>query len=315
MQEELSVRVIIKELLRAKTVIIGVTIIAGLIAGLLSYYVIKPTYETKATVMVNSLGQQEENSLSLYLKEVISPRVYSERLYSHELLSRLLEKEELKGWNSVQSLKNGLAVSSEGDSNIIRLTVKGQDPELIYKTLDNLLIEANHYLNDKISIRLNELASQYKQQLDIEKENLEAAIMEFNEAAASSGIPAIVLLDALNSGENEKQFILDVDQAYLDELKTLDKDKQVEFEKLNTRVDTLTELYNQYYGKYEEARSMAKLYNVGNNVSILTIPEIPSGPVSPNIKLNIIMASIIGFMISVISVLFKYYWKASAKDS
>lgn len=312
MEEEISLRELIEVVLKGKKIILSITIIAVLIAAILSYFVLSPTYETKATVMVNSFQQEEGDTISTYLAEIISPKVYTERLKSQELLSQVIEKHGLKEWK-VQSLRNNLTVETESESNVITMTLKGQSPDLIHKTLDALIEEANIYIGESLSAWLTEFANQYKEQLEVEKDNLELALKEYNEAQAASGLPAIVLLDALTTGG--KQYILNVDEKYLEELQALDKDKQVEFQKLNTKVNTLTDLYNKYNQNYEEARSAAKLYNVGNKISVLSSPELPTEPMAPRKTLNMAIAVVFGLMVGVGVVFFNHYWKESGKGS
>lgn len=312
MQEEISLRELIEVVLKGKKLIAIVTILAVLAAAIISYFVIAPTYETKATLLVNDTQQEGTSALDTYLNEIVSPQVYSERVQSQKFLKRVIDNHNLQEW-TVSGLKNSLVVGTEAESNMITLTLSGKDSELIYQTLDAIIKEANIYIGEVVTERLTELAQQYDQQLSIEKENLEQALENYNQVRAAEGLPTIVLLDALTSGQ--KQYILNVDDKYLEELQSLDKTKQVEFQKLNNQVNTLTELYNKYSKNYEEARSVSSLYNVENKLTVIAAPEVPINPVGPKKMLNMAIAMVVGLMASVGIVFFMHYWKESGKDS
>ncbi|RSD26971.1 Wzz/FepE/Etk N-terminal domain-containing protein [Mesobacillus subterraneus] len=314
MQEEISLREIIEVILKGKKLIIGITIIALIIAAILSYFVIKPSYETKATILVNnnSFQQVAGEELTSYLNEVVSTQVYSERLKSQQLLNRVIKNHELKDW-TFRSLQKNLKVDTEKDSKLITITLEGNDPELIYKTLNAIIVESNTFTGESISNRLSAVSDQYKAQLGEEKEKLDAALEDYNKAQVAEGLPAIVLLDALT--KEGKQYLIDIDERYLDELQNLDKNKQVEFQKLNNQVNALTSLYNKYNEKYEEARSLSKLFNLENVLTIVSEPDLPEDPVSPNKALNMAFAVIVGIMVGIAVVIFQHYWNETNKGS
>ncbi|MEH7344991.1 Wzz/FepE/Etk N-terminal domain-containing protein [Bacillus sp. JJ1532] len=310
MQDEISLRELIETILNGKWIIAIITAIAVLIAAVASYFIIQPSYETSAKVLVNSVKQENAGSeLATYLNEAVSPQVFSERLQSSQLLKRVIEKEGLKDW-TVKGLRMNLTVETKPDSNIVTLTLKGKDPIVIQKTLTAILEESKVYIGEKVSEKLNSLAAQYNDQLMIEKENLDEALKEYNQLRAAEGLPSIVLLDAITS--KEKQYILQISNEQLAELQTLNKDKQVQFEKINNKVMALTNLYNKYSDQYEEARSIAELYKADSKLSILAEAEIPSDPVSPKKTLNLAIALVLGLMIGVAVVFLRHYWKNSA---
>ncbi|AYO31451.1 hypothetical protein D2962_13355 [Biomaibacter acetigenes] len=55
MEEEISLRELIEVLLRGKWIIAAITIIAMLVSGIFSFFIISPTYEARTTLMVSPL--------------------------------------------------------------------------------------------------------------------------------------------------------------------------------------------------------------------------------------------------------------------
>lgn len=311
MEEEISLRELIEVVINGWKLIISITILALVISAVFSYFILKPTYETKATVLVNSFQEEESGFLSPYISKVISPNVYSEQIQSPQLLKRVIENLEMNEL-TVTGLKNSLSVEMEENSTLLTLSLKGGDPELIHKALDAIITEANTIMGETISARLTQIADEYQNQLEVEKGNLDAALEEYNNARAAEGLPTIVLLDTLTSGAN--QYILDIDDKYLEEIQSLDKGKQVEFEKLNNKVNTLTGLYNNYYSRYEQARSLSAIYNVEHNLTVVAEPEIPTNPIAPRKMLNMAIAAVIGLMAGVGIVFFMHYWRETDKN-
>ncbi|WP_079506588.1 Wzz/FepE/Etk N-terminal domain-containing protein [Mesobacillus jeotgali] len=313
MQEEIKLRDLIEVIIKGKKLIIAIMIIFVLLATTLSYLVIKPTYETKATILVNNLQIEEGDEISAYLNEVISPQVYSERITSQHLLNRVIDNHSLDNEWDVKTLKEKLTVETEKDSKILIITLQGNDPKIIKKTLEAIIKEANEFIGESISKRLLITAEQYKEQTNEEKEKLEEVLKRYNAARVDEDLPTIVLLDALISGQ--KQYLLDVDEKYLDELQSLDKNKQVEFQKLNNQVNTLTTLFNEYNAKYEKARSVSQLFNVENELTVVSGPELPLEPISPKKARNIVTSLVLGFMAGVGVVFFRYYLDQTKKGS
>jgi len=310
MKEEINLREVVEVILKGKWIIAIITTSAILIAGVFSYFIMKPTYESKTTILVNSLQQEQDSLLTTYLNEIVSPKVYMERIKSQELLSRVISKYDLGEW-SLEELKRNLSIENKQDTAMLTLTLKGKSTELVYKTLKAIIDEAKIFIGEKISEQLNSLANQYKEQMVTENELLQEALAQYNRVRVAEGMPTIVVLDSLTDGE--KQYILNVDEKYMEELKNLDKNKQVEFQKLNYQVNTLTELYNKYSKNYEEARSTAKLFKVDNKFSVLSEPELTSDPISPKKSLNIAVSMIIGLMVSIGILLLRHYWIKSEK--
>lgn len=310
MEEEISLRELIEVVINGWKLIISITVLALVISGVFSYFILKPTYETKATVLVNSFQEDESGFLSPYISKVISPNVYSEQIQSSQLLKRVIEDLGIDEW-SISGLKNNFSVEMEENSTLLTLSLKGGNPELLYKTLDAIISEANLIMGETIAARLTQIADEYQNQLEVEKGNLDAALEEYNIARAAEGLPTIVLLDTLTSGAN--QYILNIDDKYLEEIQSLDKAKQVEFQKLNNKVNTLTGLYNKYYSRYEQARSLSAIYNVEHNLTVVSEPDIPMNPIAPRKMLNMAIAAVIGLMASVGIVFFMHYWRESDK--
>lgn len=59
MEEEISLREIIETLLKWKGLIAGITVITLVISGVVSFFVLAPTYEARATLLINQVSEMD----------------------------------------------------------------------------------------------------------------------------------------------------------------------------------------------------------------------------------------------------------------
>jgi chain length determinant protein (polysaccharide antigen chain regulator) len=308
MEEEISLREIIETILDGKWIIASVTALAILISGIASFFMIQPTYEASTTVMINSLGDTN-SSVDAYLNEMVSPEIYAEQLKTPSLLRTVIEKEDLQDW-SVTGFQNNLKVEViKGETNkLVTLKMSGTDPEQIAQILNSLVEESKNFIATRIQEGLTNLTTQYEAQMEAEQEKLNEAVEEYNVLKAGSSLPALILFQQTTVGS---QFILESNRELLEELRDLDKEKQVQFEKINSKISKLTSLYNSSYQKFEEARSVSSLGFVENKVAVMSTAIPPESPVSPKKMLNVAIAAVVGLMGSVFIVFLRAYWKES----
>lgn len=306
MEEEISLREIIEIMLDGKWIIASITAVAMAISAIFSFFVIDPTYKAKATIMVNNLNQVN-TSFDGYLNEIVSPQVYMEKLESPELLTRVIEKENLdpEEW-TISKFQEKLNVENKEGTRLITLSMEGTDPEKIASIINTIVAESKAMASEEVHNQLDVLMAEYEEKMAEEQKNLDAAIAEYNRLKADAGLPALILFQQTASGS---QYIMEANQELLEELRSLDKEKQVEYEKINRKINKLTGLYNSYYSKYEEARSVSSIDFIENKVDTISKAFPSKTPVGPSKVLNLAIAMVVGLMAGVGIVFFKSYWK------
>lgn len=306
MEEEISLREIIETMLDGKWIIAGVTAVAVAISAVFSFFVIDPTYKASSTMMVNHINQTE-TTFNEYLEGVMTPQVYVEKLKSPALLSRVIDKENLdpEVW-TVSSLQQKLQIENKENTNLITISIEGKDPEQLASIINTVVAESKTLTAEQVHTQLQALMTEYEEKMAEEQKNLDAAIAEYNQLKADAGLPALILFQQTASGS---QYILEANQELLDELRNLDKEKQVQYEQINTKINKLTELYHSYYAKYEEARSISSAELIQNKVETIAEAFPPQNPVGPNKMLNIAIAVVLGLMAGTGYVFLRSYWK------
>ncbi len=124
------------------------------------------------------------------------------------------------------------------------------------------------------------------------------------------------LISTLNADlatlETERQNIrtqIVQNSAELERLQTELAEKQYEEEILKRNINLAKQTYDAFYSKYEEIR-IAQSGRVGEANIVLAVPAMAStAPISPNKRLNVAIAGVLGLMVSVFIVFLKDYWE------
>lgn len=101
--------------------------------------------------------------------------------------------------------------------------------------------------------------------------------------------------------------------AILKELQIEHAEKQNEENRFKKDIDLAQHTYDAFYEKYEEVR-IAQSGKVGeSNITFVTPAIEPTTPISPNKRLNIAIAAMLGLMLSIFIVFLKDYWEKTSE--
>lgn len=133
MEETISLKEIFEVIKKRITLIIALIIGAALIAGIISYFILTPTYESSSQFIVN---QSEENQSEAYNVNDIRINVemintYNVIIKSPAILDEVVETLDLP--YSTGTLSEKLQVSSEQDSQVVTVTATDPSPEMATK--------------------------------------------------------------------------------------------------------------------------------------------------------------------------------------
>lgn len=121
MEQEISLREIIEIVLKGKWFIVAVTLVLVLIVGVVSFFVIDPTYEARVTISVNTKDAEGSSpSLAKYIEQV----------KSHMVMRQTIDELSLsKNGVTINSLRDQIRTEIIKDTNLIRIYVKDSDKE------------------------------------------------------------------------------------------------------------------------------------------------------------------------------------------
>ncbi|HHV73114.1 MAG TPA: capsular biosynthesis protein [Thermoanaerobacterium sp.] len=306
MEEEISLRELLEIIWKWRRTIAIITIVSVLIAGLLSFFVIKPTYEATTTISVSDITPQtgffgsnttvvlpNQNSndgsmiqsdtadkdLSYLLSSILKYQDMTVNTYKEEVTNPQVLLDTIKQLKldpkkyTLDNFKNEIDVQTIDNTNLITITVKEKDPKLAAKIADAIAANFKSYIVSRNNRQTDKLIATIENLINLQNSKIEAATNELNS------------INPANKTEYEQN------QTKLNLLK-------------NTR-DIMMEKYNML--------QLVKASNLGEQGIMVTSKAIvPDKPVSPKKSLNIAIAFILGLMVSVFVVFFAEYWKSTS---
>jgi capsular polysaccharide biosynthesis protein len=334
MQEEISLREILETIWNGKWIIIVTTMVAILISGTFSFFILPPTYEAISTIRIgtDSIGQEEGRQQNL--------NSYADSVMTDVAINRLIEKLNLdRNEYSINSIRNSINVEVVKDTNVMKLKVKGSEP-LTITNLSNLLafelgarIEISDrsqkiveyrskliQLEDSISIAKKELEESNNQL----KENPEKlvtkqivadepylqSILEESTQDSNKALGALQLesenINPVYSTLKERIAVTTINLAMLSaEKKNLETDipkNEITIEELEQKMDDV---------KLKTLKSERILS--GFNAVFISPSIEPIDPVGPKKSLYVAVAAVIGILFSMMIVFVRQYWRNTSK--
>ncbi|MDO7488033.1 Wzz/FepE/Etk N-terminal domain-containing protein [Peribacillus frigoritolerans] len=126
MEETISIKDIFKTLKKRRKLIMLLTLIAALISGTISYFLLTPVYQSSTQILVNQ--KQSENQLdSTQIRSNIDMiNTYSVIIKSPAILEKVIDELELD--QSVDQLSQKITINSQENSQVFSLTVQDSNP-------------------------------------------------------------------------------------------------------------------------------------------------------------------------------------------
>lgn len=196
-EDEISLKELIMVLLDGKKIIALVTAMSIVLAALVSFYVLDPTYESKTILLVSNASSKPVtvdgsgtsvenlvNTLSANIPQTIT--TYKEQMLTTDMMTRVIEKLDLGETYSPGGLKSLITVSNIKDTNLLDVTVTTGDPNLSASIANTLAEEYTDFIAQMNSQRLSKSSEFLKEKVDEEKQKLDAALEVYKEFLAQS---------------------------------------------------------------------------------------------------------------------------------
>ena len=139
-EQVISISEIFEALKKRWILIVSITLVATLISGILSFFVIKPTYEASTKVFVgkeeSSLEGYNTNDIQMYQKLL---QTYAETIKTNEVIQAAINNTNAD--LSIKDVKDSLTVTPIADTQILQIKYKNNDPEVAKSILENITNE------------------------------------------------------------------------------------------------------------------------------------------------------------------------------
>lgn len=307
MEQEISLRELIEIILNGKWFIAIITGIAILISGIVSFFVLEPVYEARATINIRS---NEENGNANYLAR------YVEQVTSHavmtDTLNRLgIDREEM----SITGLRDKIDTEIVKDTPLIRIKVTDSDPEFASQLTNQIATSFIQYMNRQEQDELRAIARSDVEKIEAELE-IHQATMEKLEEELSNTPEFIVIQRSL--AQDSYLHAIEAEQrrdaAQAGSLQLIDEEINPVYTSLQQSITNLrVEMKKLEAQKEELEERIAETGFISARHIIVTSPAIPpERPIAPKKSLNVAIAAVLGLMISLFIVFFRHYWQSTA---
>ena len=136
-EQVISLSEIFEALKKRWIMIATITIIATIISGILSFFVIKPTYETSTKVFIgkeeSNLEGYNSNDIQMYQKLL---QTYAEAVRTNEVIKAAIDNTSSS--LSVSDVKSDLTVTPISDTQILQIKYQNGDPSEAKEILENI---------------------------------------------------------------------------------------------------------------------------------------------------------------------------------
>jgi capsular polysaccharide biosynthesis protein len=126
MEETISLQEIFQTLRKRILLIFSITFLAALLSGVFSYFFITPIYETSTQLLINQESTEQLYGVSDIETNLQLINTYNVIIKSPVILDLVKEELALEKM-TVTELNKKILVSSEGDSQVVTITVKDPD--------------------------------------------------------------------------------------------------------------------------------------------------------------------------------------------
>lgn len=186
-EEEIDLREVFNVIIKWKWLIAAITVLSVIIAGIVSFLIIAPIYESKTVLMavtasekvgykqtddenlegvVNTISRLPEMTLNTYLGQ----------LKNTSLMETVLEKTGLdKADYTTNMLQKSISGSILPDTNLIEVTVTNTDPVIAALIAETLSEEFVKFISEKNSNRTNQSLVLLQEQIKLSESELDLA--------------------------------------------------------------------------------------------------------------------------------------------
>ena len=139
-EQVISISEIFEALKKRWILIVSITLVATLISGVLSFFVIKPTYETSTKVFIGKEESNVEgyntNDIQMYQKLL---QTYAETIKTNEVIQAAIKNTNTN--LTVEEVKKSLTVTPISDTQILQIKYQNKNPQVAKRILGNITDE------------------------------------------------------------------------------------------------------------------------------------------------------------------------------
>ncbi|MGZ9818830.1 YveK family protein [Peribacillus simplex] len=155
MEESISIKDIFKTLKKRWKLIMLLTLIAALMSGTISYFLLTPVYESSTQILVNQKQSENQLDSNQIRSNIDMINTYSVIIKSPAILEKVIDELELE--QTVEQLSEKITINSQENSQVFSLTVQDSNPtkavEIVNTVSETFQKEIKDIMNvDNVSV-------------------------------------------------------------------------------------------------------------------------------------------------------------------
>ncbi|MER1999088.1 MAG: GNVR domain-containing protein, partial [Lysinibacillus sp.] len=202
-----------------------------------------------------------------------------------------------------------VSASNETNTDLITLTATDVSAIKAQELLQKVVKETRQDFTVSITDSLTKMSDEYYKESEKLTVEIEELILRYNDIVRENSLPGILLLQTMLTDD----ISLALTNEQLAPLNKIDGTLQNELLQLKAQIDIKSEQYRKVLANYHSFKLGKDSFQVEQYIRTIVEPNLPSGASSPNKKLNLLIGLVIGLMVGMGIVLFREYWKATAK--
>ena len=331
-EDEISLKELIMALWRHKILIISITLIAAIVTGIFSVFVLSPVYHSRLNIVIN-MPEIYKTKYGEYTLPLTTNQQYINLITSNKILANTMKD---MGYDAdgmtIEGLRDRISIeapktTANEEQNSFEVKVAADNPEearKLARTLYDNYIEfldvmtaegaIEYYYNDySVRIRSSLVELETNQRLLEKNEELLAQTPQtINQKEASKEIQSsngtsdyIILENIINPNYTEIELdIIEIKQS----INTIENNISI-YETYLEELDMVKVEIAKYYETGEFAELQTNIVSLTNTtMSLPSEPVAPSRKTSPRNAMNVAIGGILGGMVAVLIALVKEFW-------
>jgi capsular polysaccharide biosynthesis protein len=328
-ESEIDFRKLIMAFWRQKIIIVSITLVFAIVAGLYSMFLISPVYETSMNIVI-SMPETFITRYGEYKLPINSNGEYLKLIKSNDVLVNTIND---MGYDtnevSLDNIKNRITVGeikTNVTQNSFIITVSASNPEESLKLAKQLY---KNYINFMDAMMKERAINYYYNDFTVQIASLEntliktQAIIDKNEELLKNTPETI---DQKNAAQEIEMNVTDyiILEDIINPNYTTLQGKIIENKQLKIDTQTTIDLYTKYLADLNTEKTALDEYYASGDISklessIMKIIEVsiyqPSEPVAPTSEtgtgtlMYVAIGGILGGMLSVMIAFFRAYWR------
>ena len=139
-EQVISISEIIDAVKKRWKIIVLTTVLATVVSGIFSFFVISPTYEASTKIFIGKEGAESEgynsSDVSMYQNLI---KTYSELIKTKDLVNKAIDNSEYD--LSVNNVLNGITVNTLTGTQILQISYQSKSPSIAKNMLESITNE------------------------------------------------------------------------------------------------------------------------------------------------------------------------------